>query len=199
MAACGILASCASPDAGGEASARPSSEVAAPSAKYVETSTHRAPADPPTVTVEGVPAWLIYSEWATPDVSSPELASVTAPTELHWPEAPQLKTLIIAADKPPAAATINAFDGVDAHGIPSEKGMLTLNCELSPQGNQAAGQACLVADRASDGSIQVTVSLPRPFRYLVLWAQWWTWTAAKTTPAPETVHPVSASWAISSR
>jgi len=197
VAACGVLASCASPGPGGQTSAPLTPTVSAPSSGYVESRLHRAPADPPTVAAAGVAARLIYADWATPDISSRALASVPAPSQLHWPAAPQLNSLTIKAEKPPAAATINAFADVDANGIPSEPGMLTLNCDLgAPQLNQAAASTCTVNDSGSDGSIQVTVFIPARYHYLVLWAQWWTWPEGQGDPPPGTVRQVAASWAI---
>lgn len=192
LGAC-LLSGCAAGPTSVPARARTAQPgVPAPSsagdAGYVPTATHRAPGVPPRVTAAGVPAALVRQEWSAEDAGAPE------PSAVQWPVAPSLDRLTISAATAPAAATVNAFRSVDGAGVPSEQDMLTLNCSSTT--TASPGPTCSVVP-AGSGSVAVALTLPPGFRYCVLWAQWWALPPGSTTPAPQDVRQVSASWALS--
>lgn len=194
-----FIASCSPPPGSHSINSRPPvpSTNAAP---YVEISTHEAPARPPEVLANGVGAKLVHAQWesgARP--GSSENGNVPEPSSLDWPTTTEFTELTILGAKPPAAATINTFSTVSTNGLPSERNMTTINCVAGAPPPSPVGTGCWIIPPSPDGSAQISVHLDRQDRYLVLWAQWWTWREGQQRPEPANVRQVDASWAIASR
>lgn len=194
-----LVASCSRASGrGGDATsaAQPSSDTAT----YVESSTHRAPDRPPTVLAGGVAAKLVHTQWAVEGTAAPsQSADQPDLNALAWPTTASLTSLEIQTARPPAAATINTFANVDANGIPSEREMLTINCVAGSPPKSLVGPGCWIQPSSHEGAVVVTLRQERPDSYVVLWAQWWFWPQGQDEPAPSSVRPVDASWAIAKR